>query len=410
MKKKYFIYIVLLIILTTYTLGFAQEYIEPKILNYGYGQDQNSLSYGFIIENPNDNILFERVEYLVAAFDENGIVVETDSATISTLLPGETTGISGDMYLDDGITVTNIEIKIKTNRYEEMEKIETFSVNSTSYLDSDYFQYATGVIHNPFEMNITNLRVSAILYDENDQIIGGGYTYQDFILKNSDIGVKISTTSKGVVSRVEIYPILSSLSNNKEFQDEFKSLEITKYGYGQDGNSIGAGFIILNPNENYGIEDSKYQVTCFSNDGIVLDTDSGYINVIYPNQIIGIASELYLSETSNVDYIDVQVLNGDYVSLEQTEYFKYENIVVQNSGYSPKVTGVVINPFENDITDLKINAIVYDEDDEIIGAGYTYLDFILSQSKGAVDPTVTLEGIPSNAEIYALITSLTEFE
>ncbi len=409
MRKKTILFIVIvLILLVSQTIVFGQEFSQPIIHKYGFGQDDQNFAYSFIIENPNTELMLTDVAYSVAVFDESGVVVESESSYIDQILPGQTLGISDEIYLDDGVVVASIQIQVKADDYE-MSDENPITISNIHFSEDDYSSYVSGILLNPYDEILKSARINAILYDVNDNIIGGGYTYLNFALANSEIGTEASTTYAGEVDHAELYAVKSYFSDNTVVGDA-KPIEILKYGFGQDDYSLGVGFIISNPNQAYAIEDSYYQITSFTSDGYVIDTEYDYIDILYPNQTIGIADEPYLLDGYEVASIDIQILNGDFVAYDTPEEFTVDNISIQVGDYSSKVTGQISNPYAENISDLVINVIVYDENDEIIGSGYTYLDFILGNSISAVDPGITFNGVPARAEIYPQITSWTEFE
>ncbi|HID34470.1 MAG TPA: hypothetical protein EYP25_07875 [Anaerolineae bacterium] len=389
---------------------------EPEpitVTNFGFGQDGRSVGFAFIVENPNMGLAFEDSQYQLAAYDENDVVVETDSGYINLLLPGQSLGVGGDLFLDEGVTVSKIEVQLNAGNPEPTEPIPTFTVESVAYHAGDHFSHATGVINNPYDIDLTNLRVSAIVYDETGNIIGGGYTYQNFILANGSNGTEVSVTSAGNVARIELYPTLSSLSlfsSDEELPDGASEIQLVNYGFGQDGRRAGFGMIIENPNSGYAVENSQYQLTAFATDGTVLVTDEGYINLLLPEQLLGLGGDLFLGEGMEIDHVEVQIKAGEYVESETIPLFTYENATYQPGSYSSKVTGLVVSPYTSDITNLRVSAIAYDENGEIIGGGDTYLDFAPANGKAAVEVSVTVNGTPFSVELFATVTSLSDFE
>jgi len=57
-----------------------------------------------------------------------------------------------------------------------------------------------------------------------------------------------------------------------------------------------------------------------------------------------------------------------------------------------------------------VSAIAYDEAGEIIGGGFTYLDFVPANGKAAVEVSITSTGIPATTELYAIVSGLSDFE
>ena len=58
---------------------------------------------------------------------------------------------------------------------------------------------------------------------------------------------------------------------------------------------------------------------------------------------------------------------------------------------------------------MKVSAIAYNENGEIIGSGFTFLDFAPANGKAAVEVSVTVDGTPTSVEIFATFSSLSEF-
>jgi hypothetical protein len=382
------------------------------VIKSGFGQDGQEIGYSFIVENPNLNFAIENSEYQIAAYDSNNTVVETDSGYIEIVLPEQALGIAGSLYADEGVKVSKIEVQLKQGDPEQTDSLPLFIVDATTYFPDEYFSSVTGRITNPFDRDLKDLRVSAILFDEAGEIIGGGYTYLNFILANSSTGVDVSVVSDGEVNSIEIYPVLSGLTFfgfDPEIPSDASSIELLKYGVGQEEFSTGYGFLVSNTNSNYSIETSQYHVTSYSIDGNVIDTDEGYINVLLPNQTIGWGGDLY-SGDATVSHIEVQILPGKYNEANEIPIFSTENVSYQSGSYSSKATGIILSPYNTDITDLRVSALAYNENGEIVGGGYTYLDFIPANGQAAVEVNIATGEMPTDVEIFATVSSLSEFE
>lgn len=90
---------------------------EPEpitVTKTGFGQEGRQVGFAFIVENPNLSLAFESSQYQIAAYDEDGIVVETDFGYINLLLPGQSLGVGVDLFLDEGVTVSTFEVQLKT--------------------------------------------------------------------------------------------------------------------------------------------------------------------------------------------------------------------------------------------------------------------------------------------------------
>ena len=389
---------------------------EPEpitVTKVGFGQDGQQVGFAFIVENPNPGLAFESSQYQLAAYDEAGIVLETDSGYISLLLPGQSLGFGGELYVDDGVTVSSIEVQLNAGDPERTDPLPTFTSESTAYYPGDYSSSVTGVVSSPYDRDFTDLRVSAVVYDEAGEIIGGGYTYLDFILANTSTGTAVSVNSAGDVASVELHPAISGLSllsSDEGIPDDASEIQLVNYGFGQDGRQAGFGMLIANPNDDYSVESTQYHLTAFSADGTVLGVDEGYVNVLLPEQTLGVGGDLYFEEGMEIDHVEVQIKAGEYVESDPIPLFTSENATYQSGSYSSEVTGLIVSPYNTDITSLRVSAIAYNEAGEIIGGGYTYLDFAPSNDKAAVEVSVTTAGTPATVELYAAVSSLSDFE
>jgi hypothetical protein len=389
---------------------------EPEsiiITKSGFGQNEQLVGYAFIVENPNMGLSYEDSQYQLAAFNENGVVVATDSGYIDILLPGQILGIGGELYLDEGIIIDRIDVQVNAGDAEVTEPIPSFTVDSVSYYPDEYFPFVSGVVINPYSVNLTDLQLSAVVYDEVGNIIGGGYGWLNFILANSSSGAQVTVTSAGNVGSFELYPVVSGFSS--QFTDEdipagVSNIKILKSGFGQDEFSAGYGILVENPNQGFSLEYTQYQVTAYSDDGRVLTTDDGVVNLILPGQIIGIGGDLYLQEGMIIDYLDAQIIAGDFIESEEFPYFTSENAVYQAGSYSSKVTGIILSPYHSDITDVRVSAVTYDGNGAVNGGGYTYLDFVPANGQAAVEVLVAVSGTPVKVELFATLSSLSEIE
>ncbi len=381
------------------------------ITSQGLGQDGQTIGYGFIVHNPNSNYAFESSDYQIALYNAEGTVIETDSGYIELILPGQNLGVGGNIYLDEGLTATKMDIQLSAGNVIVSDLVDLFVVEKTAYLPGDYSSYAVGVINNPYDKDITSLRVSALVYNDAKEIIGGGLTYLNFLLAQKSIGVSVSVTSNGTVANVELYPALSGLSlleTSDQLPEGASNLVLSKQGYGQDGSNLAIGMILENPNQGYSIENSLYHVTSYSSDGSVLGVSDGYINLLLPGQILGVADAQYLDEGAVVSTIDIQIMTGDYTQSDVIPTFTSENVSFLADQYSPQVTGEILNPYSQEVTNVRVDAIAYNDAGDIIGSGFTYLDFIPANTKAAASVYLSVAGTPAKVELYAAVSALSE--
>lgn len=386
---------------------------ELKLLAQGFGQDDRELGYGFKVENPNAGLAVVRSQFQIAAYDAAGVVLETDSGYIDVLLPGQTSGIGGTMILDEGAKVDKIEVQLSDGDVEATQVVQTFTVEQATFTEGQFIDQVRGIVTNPFSKDATQLRVSGIVLDSSGAIIGGGYTYLNFVLAGQSTGVELSAAKDGDVASVEVYSLwsgLSLLSSDDGLPGDADEPSIAKQGFGQDDYQIGYGALIVNGNADYSIERSQFHVNFFAEDGALVGTEEGYIDVLLPGQTLGLAGSTLVDDGIVVARAEVQLKAGDYEKTDPLPGFTAENVNYIPDRFSAKVTGQVVSPYTKDITYLRVMAIAYNEAGDIIGGGFTYLDFVPAGGKAAAEVSVVTSGIPATVELYGTVSALSDLK
>lgn len=400
------------------TIAITEEIKKLRLIDYGFGQDGSLGSYAFIIENPNQTFSIMNTQFQIAIFDENGTELNTDFPHIEhmdIILPGQIVGLAGSLDLDEGQLISKIEIQIQDGDPEIVDQMFKLDSENTTYFKGEFRSSVTSLITNRSNTDLTNILVSAVLYDDDDNIIGGWFTYLDFLLANSATGIEIYLSGDfGDIASVDVYPILSGrrgVTNDYDKPDDASELSIKKFGFEQDEyGTVYYSFLVENSNSKYALENSQYHMAGYSSDGAILCADNGYIETIVPNQTLGKGGLLFPSSDQDIDYIEVTIHHGEYIETEALPSFTAENIQFKNDAYDPKVTGTLVNPYAIEISDLWVYAIAYNDSGDIIGGGYTLLDFIPANGTAAVEASLTVAGVPASIELYATISSLSEIE
>ena len=386
--------------------------VEPvALVQQGFGQDSRSASYGFVVENPNASYGFEDIGYQIAALNAEGTIVDTDSGSITVLFPGQSVGVAGDLFVDEGVIIDAVEVQLSGGESQATEPLDNFTVENISYVVGDFATRVTGIVQSPFTRVFDDVRVSAILYGASDEIIGGGYTYVNFIPANSSTGVSVSVTVDGEVARAELYPIVSSLSlltSESNVPADAELPQLTSQGFGQNEFQSSFGLLIENRSPGYAIENSKYRVTAFDSDGTVVAAEEGYVELLLPGQTLGIGGDLFTANDEVIDHVEGLFQAGMFVESAEIQAFTTENVVFLPGDFSSEITGQVNNPIASEITDLRVSALAFDEGGNIIGGGYTFLDFLPASGSAAVSVSSAVTGTPARVELYPTISGLSQ--
>lgn len=383
------------------------------IQQQGYGQDEREVAYAFLVHNPNKDLTIAESEFQVIAYDEGGRVVLTDSEFISFILPGQILGIAGNLYLEEDIPIADLMIQIITGKPYFDTAIPNINVQAVKYRPGEYYDRVTGLIAGPNDRDVRDLRVSAIAYDDSGKIIGAGYSFISFIQAGTATGVDVTITNDGVVDRIELFPRLSFSSLDLEKNDRPKNVQDLSFlqsGYVQNDLEVGYGFLVENPNQTFAIEGSDYRMTAFDSDGKVIRVDEGYIDRVLPGQTLGFGSTFFVDEGEEIDSLDLQLKTGSFRKSDLLPVLEPGNITIKGDKFNSVVTGEIMNPYDQSFEDIRVTAIVFDVDNQIVGGGFTWLDFIPADDSSPVEVWVTSVGEPVSAQLYTSVGELLEIE
>ena len=374
----------------------------------GFIQDSRLGVSLFSVENTNKTYAIENSSYQITIFDAVGTILSTDTGYITVVLPEEVVYVAHDFYLEEGQTADHIEVLVGSGTPEELDLSGgIFAVDQVEFKPDDYFPRVTGVITNSLSRNITDLRVTAVAFNQDGKIIGGGYSYLNFLAPNGKSAVDISITVKENPASVKLFPTLSGLSVFSEQADTEGGLMLLDYGFTQDKTSGGAAFLVQNTSSTSVFESTQYRVEAYDEAGTVLDTEEGYINIVFPGERQGVYTDLYLPDGTTISKVEVQINPRDpSTSQFPTNPFTIDHVKYQPGDYFNYVTSVITNSTQQSITDFEVVAVGYDEFGKIIGGGRTYVDFIPGQDSTGMKLNFNGSVIPTTLEVFSSMTSL----
>jgi hypothetical protein len=175
----------------------------------GYGQDDNQLGFGMLVKNPNSDLMLEGSQYQVAVYAEDGSVLGVDEGYLGVQFPDSEVGLAGNIYLPDETTASKVVMQVLTGRSEKAKPQDSFTSEDASFEAGDYSSKVTGSVNNPFTKEVKSVRVNAITFDDAGKIIGGGYTYADFIPAGGKSAVEVSVVTAGTPAKAELYATVS---------------------------------------------------------------------------------------------------------------------------------------------------------------------------------------------------------
>jgi hypothetical protein len=142
----------------------------------------------------------------------------------------------------------------------------------------------------------------------------------------------------------------------------------------------------------------------------VILVDEGYVDRLMPGQTFGFGSTFFVEEREEVDSIELQLKTRSFRRSELFPELEFDRVKIEGDEYSRIVSGEIMNRHEQDFEDIRVSAIVFDANDQIVGGGFNWLDIIPAGESSTVDIWVTSVGEPVSAQLYTTIGDQMEIE
>ncbi|MBE0686819.1 MAG: hypothetical protein IH585_12590 [Anaerolineaceae bacterium] len=367
-------------------------------------QDETNLITVFLFENL-DTAGIEDIEYTIIASDVNGATLKTETGYIDFIPASGRTGVASQMYLDEGLVVENVDIEWTYYMDASGSADTPFTFENSRYYFDPYWDRFTSVMTNNSSTTYTNVRVDMIAYDSAGMVVGGGYTNVNFIPGNAQVGVSINGFVSDDPVTYEFFPRTSILSGEINDASVFQDLSVLKTGFFFNETTLGGGFLVQN-NTNEVMKSSMYYLTIYEADGSVSQVNSGYINLLWPEQTLGVSpGEVMLSEGANPTKFEVYVMAGNPEDQElDANPLTTQDVTFLADQLYPGVSVTIANAHSEPIDNPFVTVLLYNARDEIIGGGYSYPDPIPANGSLTYEVYVTHTSSEPPARVEAFPT------
>ncbi|MDO9084844.1 MAG: hypothetical protein Q7U53_01450 [Anaerolineaceae bacterium] len=384
---------------------------ELKSAKSYFNQEQNVLVSVFELENVNTKYALTDIYTLVHAFDANGTELKTATKFIDFLLPGEKTMIVSDLWLAEGEVTDSVTIDwdfgLSENVYAE-SPLQTHSPR-VFYNESLEAYSITGAISNSSPSTYLEFQVNAVGFNNAGEIIGGGYTFITHIPGNNKVGFRLPGYFEEEPASIEFFPSKSLMTIDDDTSALHQNLEIVESNYIRYQSEMEGGFIIKNVG-NQVINRFDTYLTFYDQDGSTCEVSISTGNLIFPGETAGISSfSPYLPQGCNFGEYELIIIPIESSGHELSNNpLKTENVQYVPGSF-PTVTMTIINTFSKSINDAVVSVLLFNNQDEIISGGLTYVDTI--PANGTVEASVQVTSIgeeaPARIDAYPALTTWT---
>ena len=256
-------------------------------------QDGTNVALFAKIRNTVSDAIAKDVYLEIYARDVNGNRLHQDMTMVKYIFPQETTGLAYHFELMPGFVVNNVELRVVSGVLDRNLKYsQPLSVRMPSLQKTEATSTFTAWLDNADPYTYTQVRLNAIAYNKNNEIIGGGTRIVDFVPHKDQMGIAVPAEilSDSEVAWVEIYPWLTQYSASLEAGKWWDTVKVKDWNYEVNGQMQFAGGAVLENLSDNLLTDTFYILTLSDEFGKVVISDMGYIDYIWPKEEILFAS------------------------------------------------------------------------------------------------------------------------
>lgn len=160
-----------------------EKSVDVKLVESGYTMAEDSyMKYGFVIENPSEDIAYEFPKVIITAYDENGDVLATEEHTMNKIQPGERQAFGSviDCNGQDPDKVDFVaESGEKISPSDDAIRSSDLEISGTNERTDEYGDTSiTGKVKNNSKSDTDSVGVT-VLFKKEGKIVLGTTTYVD---------------------------------------------------------------------------------------------------------------------------------------------------------------------------------------------------------------------------------------
>ncbi len=162
--------------------------IDPQV-----APQNDGVMYGFIVENTSSEQAAIDTTYQITFYDAANNQLSTEQLQIPAHMPKQFVGINHKLTDASVAQATKIEVAPVGATFQPISDVQVqprFTIENVGFLNEERTA-AVGTVRNITSQNLSNIQVSVLAYDTNNQLVGGGYTSLTSLPANSMQEVQI---------------------------------------------------------------------------------------------------------------------------------------------------------------------------------------------------------------------------
>lgn len=172
-------------------------------------QIDDSYETVFYLINDNTSQAATDIEYRMTIVDENDNVLSVESGWVDYILPGDVTPVYISAYLPEGAQAYTHFVELTPGDFEDSPFASNpFTTSNWAIDDSGWSPVVSFDLANGSDKAVTGLEMIVVLYDADDNFIGGGYATSEILSANGTAYQEVYVNVAGEAATVDVYPVV----------------------------------------------------------------------------------------------------------------------------------------------------------------------------------------------------------
>ncbi|HEY1012717.1 MAG TPA: DUF3105 domain-containing protein, partial [Herpetosiphonaceae bacterium] len=193
---------------------------QPTVTKQGFGQKGRVVVVGFLLRNSQEIALAD-IPYQATLKDAQGATITTVTDTLDLLMPGQEFGVVAEAAVPASAKVAAVDVTVSAGAPIGVDSALTLPVIANpSYganAEVQGSQPAAGsVLISQASRTVSDLLVTALLFNDQGEIIGGGRGWVDGIDAGAEVGARVQALAGGEPTEVGMFAALTKGSIGKK--------------------------------------------------------------------------------------------------------------------------------------------------------------------------------------------------
>jgi hypothetical protein len=269
------------------------------------------------------------------------------------------------------------------------------------------FDAVTGLIHSSLAVGAENVRVDALGFNADGQVVGCGTGTLEYLMAGGQAGIQLKVTTLDTNARWELYPSLRGLGSLEEPSANRSALQLVAQGFSQTEQGSAGVLVVKNPHATLTVQGAEFTIIAYDETGAVLETQHGAFDTIFPGETSAGYRDLFIPQGKKLARIDVQIRQGELQpdELPENPLSAGQAEFVYDATF-PEVNGVVTNQLDRSIDSFDVFAVAYDAAGAVIGGGSQYVQSIPAGGELPVTLWVKVTATPARIDLFAALSAI----